>query len=244
MYGAAVSPGVYVAVFFVMAAGSTLQSSAGMGQGLLSAPLLRLLEPDLLPGPLVFAGFLTSVVLAFRNSRPRDAIEVIPALAGRFVGAAAAIALLAAMSDRGLTIAIGVAVLTLIALRLGGLKIPRSRASLAGAGLASGVSGTIASLGGAPMGLLFEQHTQARDFRGPMGAFQAIGGVMSVGLLTLAGEMDARVWGLALSLVPPLMVGWILARWVTPIVDRGFLSPIVLTVSSVSATVLLISEVF
>ena len=244
MYCAPVSPGVYVAVFVVMAAASTLQSSVGMGQGLLSAPLLRLLEPDLLPGPVVLAGFLTGVVLALRNSRPSDALEVIPALFGRFVGAALAVALLAALSDRGLTITIGVIVLVLVALRLAGLRIPRSRASLAGAGLVSGISGTIASLGGAPMGLLYEQHTRARDFRGPMGAFQAIGGVMSLFLLTVAGQMDADAWLLGLPLVPPLMVGWVLARWVTPIVDRGLLGPIVLIVSSASAMVLLISELF
>ena len=91
-----------------MVAGSTLQSSLGMGQGLLSAPLLRLLEPDLLPGPIVLAGFLTGTVLAIRNSKVADAHEVTPAIVGRFAGAGVAIALLAALSERGLTITIGV----------------------------------------------------------------------------------------------------------------------------------------
>jgi len=94
------------------------------------------------------------------------------------------------------------------------------------------------------MGLLYEQHARARDFRGPMGAFGLIGGVISVGLLIIAGQIDARAWSLGLALIPPLMIGWILARWVTPIVDRGLLSPLVLIVSSASAAVLLGSQVF
>ena len=321
---------MYLAVFIVMVAGSTLQSSVGMGQGLLAAPLLRLLEPDLLPGPIVLAGFLTGAVLAMRNSKrtdarevapallgrfvgagvaigllallsdrgltimigvivlalvaarltglkiPRkpatlagtgfvspivlagfltgavlamrnskrtDAREVAPALLGRFVGAGVAIGLLALLSDRGLTIMIGVIVLALVAARLTGLKIPRKPATLAGTGFVSGISGTIAALGGAPMGLLYEQHARARDFRGPMGVFQMIGGVASVLMLTVAGQMDGRAWALGFALLPPLMLGWLLARWVTPVVDRGLLGPVVLIMSGVSATALILSEV-
>ena len=234
---------MYIAVFLVMAAGSTLQSSVGMGQGLVAAPLLRLLEPDLLPGPIVIAGFLTSAVLAMRNSKPADAREVTPAIFGRFLGAGVAAAMLAALSERGLTITIGVIVLALVALRLIGLKIPRTPATLAGTGVVSGISGTIAALGGAPMGLLYEQHTRARDFRGPMGAFASIGGVISIGVLMVAGQIDGRSWVLGATLLPPLMLGWLLARWLTPIVDRGLLGPLVLTVSSVSASVLILSEV-
>jgi len=94
------------------------------------------------------------------------------------------------------------------------------------------------------MGLLYEQHARARDFRGPMGAFGLIGGIISLALLVIAGQMDQRAWLLGLSLVPPLAIGWVLARWVTPIVDRGLLGPLVLIVSSASATVLIVSEVF
>lgn len=238
------TPGVYLAVFVVVVAGSTMQSSVGMGQGLVSAPLLRLLEPDLLPGPIVLAGFLTGTVLAIRNSKVADAREVTPAILGRFAGAGVAIALLAALSERGLTIMIGVIVLVLVAARVCGLKIPRKPVTLAGTGFVSGISGTIAALGGAPMGLLYEQHARARDFRGPMGVFQMVGGAASVALLTIAGQMDGRAWALGLALLPPLMLGWLLARWVTPIVDRGLLGPLVLIVSGASATVLILSEVF
>ena len=235
--------GIYAVVFVVMVLGSTMQSSVGMGQGLVTAPLFRLLEPDLLPGPIVVAGVLTSAVLALRNSKRTDVPEVVPAIMGRFIGSGIAIALLAALSERGLTIAIGAIVLSLVALRIVGLKIPRSPASLAGTGLVSGISGTIAALGGAPMGLLYQQHAKARDFRGPMGIFLVVGSSVSLIFLVIAGELDSRSWLLSLTLIPPLVIGWISARWVTPIVDRGLLGPAVLFVSSASALALIISEV-
>lgn len=233
---------VYAAVFVVMVVASTVQSSVGMGQGLLSSPLLRLLHPELLPGPVVLAGFLTSFVLMLRNSRRSDVRETLPAIAGRAVGIGLAVALLAVLSERGLTLTIGGIVLLLVVLRLAGLKIERTPRALASAGIASGVGGAIAGLGGAPLGLLFEQHARARDFRGPMGVIMAVGGAITVVAFVLAGELDREGWLMGLALLPPIAVGWLLARWVTPIVDRGFLGPAVLIMSAGSATVLILGE--
>lgn len=241
-YSPGVSWQVYVAVFVVMVVASTVQSSVGMGQGLLSAPLLRLLHPELLPGPIVFAGFLTSVVLVIRNSQRSDVRETLPAIAGRIVGIGIAIGLLAILSEQGLTLTIGGIVLLMVALRLIGLKIERTPRTLAGAGVASGIGGTIAALGGAPLGLLFEQHARARDFRGPMGVIMAVGGAITVVSLSVAGEIDREGWLLGLALLPPVVLGWLLARWVTPIVDRGLLGPAVLIMSAGSASALILGE--
>lgn len=233
-----------MAVFVVMVVASTVQSSVGMGQGLLSAPLLRLLHPDLLPGPIVFAGFLTSVVLMLRNSRRSDVRETLPAIAGRIVGIGIAIGLLAVLSEQGLTITIGGIVLFMVALRLVGLRVERTPKVLGGTGVVSGIGGTIAGLGGAPLGLLYEQHARARDFRGPMGVIMAVGGAVTVLSLAVAGELDQEGWLLGLALLPPVALGWLLARWVTPIVDRGFMGPAVLAMSTGSAAVLILGELF
>lgn len=233
---------VYAAVFLVMVVASTVQSSVGMGQGLLSAPLLRLLHPELLPGPIVFAGFLTSVVLVLRNSRRDDVRETLPGIAGRVVGIGIAVGLLKVLSERGLTLTIGGIVLLLVGLRLVGLKIELTSRTLGGAGVASGIGGTIAALGGAPLGLLFEQHARARDFRGPMGVIMAVGGLITVVSLAAFGELDREGWLLGFALLPPIAIGWILARWATPVVDRGFLGPAVLIMSAGSASVLILGE--
>lgn len=238
------SLGVYIAVFVVMVIASTVQSSVGMGQGLLSAPLLRLLHPDLLPGPIVLVGLLTSIVLLMRNSERSDAVVVAPAIVGRVVGIGIAIVMLDVLSERGLTIAIGVLVLGLVVLRVSGVTVAMSQPTLATAGVASGVGGTIAALGGAPIGLLFEQHARARNFRGPMGIYMTVGGVMSVASLALAGKYADGGWLLGLALIPPVLLGWILAKWVTPIVDRGLMGRAVLIISAGSALTLILTELF
>ena len=162
---------------------STTQSSIGFGQGLIAAPILRLLEPDLLPGPLVISGLVVGLGVWARNSTRPDLPIVLPAVGGRIVGGFGAIALLLALSERGLSIAIGVMVMAFVLLRLLDVGIARSTPALVGTGVVSGVSGTIAALGGAPMALLYSQHAEARDFRGPMGWFTVLGTIVSPILL-------------------------------------------------------------
>lgn len=237
-----VSLTIYIAVFVVMVVASTVQASTGFGQGLVAAPLLRLLHPDLLPAPIVIVGLLVAISVAKRNSRRSDLPEIVPAVLGRFVGIGIAVALLAWLSEGGMSIAIGVIVLGFVALRLADVRIPRTRQSLVGAGVFSGIGGTIAALGGAPMALLYQQHAEARDFRGPMGAYTVVGSVLTVIVLTVIGELDGDAAILGLLLVPPVIVGMTLARWVTPIIDRGYLRPLVLGLSAVSATGLILGE--
>jgi uncharacterized membrane protein YfcA len=233
---------VYAGVFAVLIVGSTVQASVGMGQGLVSAPLLRLLHPDLLPGPIVMAGFFVSVGLAVANSRRSDVGEVTPALVGRTAGIGIALVLLATLSERGLTVVIGGIVLVLVALRVIGLQVARTPRTLLATGVVSGVGGTIAGLAGAPMGLLYEQHARARDFRGPMGIYLSVGAFITVVLLVVFGELNGDDFWLGMALLPPILVGLVLARWVTPIVDRGLLKPAVFGLSAASATVLILGE--
>lgn len=235
--------GTYILVFGVLLVGSTVQSAAGFGNGLIAAPLLRLLHPELLPGPIVLAGLVVSISVFVRNSRRSDLPIVAPAVLGRIVGTVVAIGLLAALSDRGLSIAIGLIVLTFALLRIAGVQIERTTPTLGAAGLVGGVGGTIAALGGAPMALLYEQHAQARDFRGPMGWYTVVGGSASVALLLVSGELDSEGLRLGLALMPPVAVGLFISRWVTPIIDRGFLRPLVLGLSIFSALALLAGEI-
>ena len=236
------SIGVYLAVCGVLLVASTVQSSAGFGHGLIAAPVLRLLHPDLLPGPIVVAGFAVAIGVARRNSKRADLPEMVPALSGRVVGNVIAVVLLSLLSDRGLSVAIGVIVLAFVGLRYAGVGIPRTNTSLAGAGVVSGVGGTIAALGGAPMALLYEQHTSARDFRGPMGWYTFFGSGLSVATLAVTGVYDSDAIRNAALLLPPIAVGWSLARWGTPLLDRGYLRPLVLGLSATSAAALVIGE--
>ncbi|MEM7091414.1 MAG: sulfite exporter TauE/SafE family protein [Actinomycetota bacterium] len=236
------STGVYIGVLAVMFVAATVNASTGFGQGLIAAPLFRLLHPELLPVPIVVVGLIVTLKVLRQDTRLSDVRQVVPALAGRVFGIGIALFLLATLSEVGLSVAVGVIVLAFALLRLSGLRIPQTNRSLGGAGVVSGVGGTIAALGGAPMALLYVQHAEARDFRGPIAAYTVIGSSMGLLALIIAGEFDREAFGLVLRLLPAVLLGMVASRWVTPIIDRGYLRPLVLALSGTSALVLIASS--
>jgi len=236
--------GVYIAVFVIAFVAATVQGSTGFGNGLIAAPFFRLLHPELLPAPIVLVSLIVTLWVLRNNTRLSDVRDVSPALVGRFVGIGIAILLLARLSQRGLSVLIGAIVFTFVVLRLTDLQLKRTRPILVGAGVASGVGGAIAALGGAPMALLYVQDSEARDFRGPLAAYTFIGSGVTAVALAVAGEVDGEALRLAAALVPAVLLGLVASRWATPIIDRGYLRPLVLALSGSSALVLMLTQAY
>ena len=56
----------------ITTAGATLQGAVGFGLGLLSVPLLILIEPDFIPGPLILAAFFLNILVSLRERQSVD----------------------------------------------------------------------------------------------------------------------------------------------------------------------------
>src|SRR5688572_3645039 len=62
-----------IAANAIMAIASALQASIGIGLALLAVPLLALIDPNLVPGPMLLAGALLAITSAYRE---RHAVDV------------------------------------------------------------------------------------------------------------------------------------------------------------------------
>jgi hypothetical protein len=79
-----------LAVGAIVAAGAALQASVGIGFAVLAAPLLVILAPERVPGPMLLLGFLVSRCFVRHVDKSRAALK--RAVLG--VSAVAALALL------------------------------------------------------------------------------------------------------------------------------------------------------
>ena len=57
----------YILVYLVLIIGSCLQSVIGFGLGLLGAPLIFLIMPELVPGPMILNALLLTTLLAVKH---------------------------------------------------------------------------------------------------------------------------------------------------------------------------------
>ena len=105
------SPLEIAAVFAVVAAAACIQGAIGFGMALIAAPLLVLIEPALVPGPLISSSLVLVSLIALRDRAHVDFRTVRFSMAGNIVGAFTGASVLALLDPRGFAVLLGLLVL-------------------------------------------------------------------------------------------------------------------------------------
>ena len=224
-----------------MAAAAALQSGLGFGMNLLAAPLVALVEPRLVPGPLLVAAIALTLFIARRERADVDWSGMRWVMGGRLPGTVLGALFVASISTSGIAIAVGVAVLLAAALAAIDLGLRLTPATLLGAGLVSGFSGTVSSIGGPPLAVVYAGQPGA-VIRGTLSVIFVVGGFVSAGALALVGKLGGAELELALLLLPPVIVGFFSSRRFASHLDAGRMKAAVLTVSVLGAIAVIASE--
>lgn len=233
------SPMLLSAIFVIVFFAAIVQFGLGMGFGLAAAPLLALLDPELVPAPTLFIGFMTSALGAMREREAIIWAEVANASFGRVVGVLAATLLLAGLQDREtFMLVFGVMVAIAVFLSLAGWRLPYTRASLVTMALVSGLMGTITSVGAPPLAIVY-QDRKASEARPTLAAFFAIGCAISLTGLYASGWASTKDFVLALLMVPAMLAGLVASRILKGRFDARF-RPALLAISGMAAIMLII----
>ncbi|WP_328796665.1 sulfite exporter TauE/SafE family protein [Halosaccharopolyspora lacisalsi] len=219
--------------------GALVQGTVGFGMNLVAAPLLAIIDPVLVPVPLLLVASVFAVLAMLRERGELDWHGVSWGVVGRVPGTALGVAALALLPPRGLGILIGVAVLVSVGLSLLSWSPRPTRPALVTAGVASGTFGTAAALGGPPIALIY-QHVHGTKVRPTLGAYFAIGSLLSIVGLSLGGQLGPESLLAALVLFPFALVGFALSGPLRGVLDAGRTRPALLMVATVGAVVLLL----
>jgi len=221
----------------VILTGTVVQGSIGFGVALLSAPLLYLVDPRLVPVPMIVVGMTVPTLLLLREHRHVDPREVLRVLPGIGAGVVAAGVVLAWISTATLELLFGVLVLLAVALSVG-VPPPRhpGRVALFLAGAVAGFMSTTTSIGGPPLALVFQRRSGGH-LRGTLSACFVPIGALSLVALWFAGHLQTPQVVAGASLVPAVIAGIGASRYTARALDRGWLRTAVLCVSTVAGVV-------
>src|SRR3954453_7648394 len=123
------NPGGVALLAVVVVLGSTMQGLVGLGLNLVSAPIVTMVAPSLMPEPpLVLAVLLPFLTLA-RSHEGIDWGGLAWVLPARVPGVVLGVAFLAAFSDRAVAVAVGVMVLLAVLVSLAPLEVPVRRST-------------------------------------------------------------------------------------------------------------------
>ncbi|MEM9035033.1 MAG: sulfite exporter TauE/SafE family protein [Actinomycetota bacterium] len=227
-----------VASLFVLV-GAIVQGSVGFGLGLVSAPVLALIDQRFVPvTPLLLATALT-VVVAYREREHIAGRALTWAWIGRVPGTALGLVAVTVFSGDAAAVIFGMGLLAAVLMTGSGRRLDHTRPTLFGAGVLSGVMATAVSVGGPPIALVLID-LPPRRLRGTLSVFFGVGATASLILLALVGQVTRTALVATAALAPAMVVGLIIAAPVTARVPAPRLVSLALTVSAGSAIALVL----
>jgi uncharacterized membrane protein YfcA len=225
------------------ALGAVVQGSVGFGLSLAAVPILILIDPRLVPGPVLCVAIVLTLLIARRERRSIDLYGVTWGLAGRLPGTALGATLLVMLPRDKLSLAFGVLVLLAVAMSASRLRVRATAFSLVAAGLLSGVMGTTAAIGGPPIALVL-QHSPGARLRGTLSGFFLVGASVSLLALVVVGRFGREELLLAAALLPGILVGYMISGWTARWLDRGYTRLALLAVATAAAILVIVRQLW
>lgn len=223
-------------------AGAAVQTTVGLGLGLVAAPVISFLDPRLMPGSVLIAAVLLPMLTLLQEWRQVDWRGVAWGLPARLPGTIVGVWVVAALPPETLAGVVGAMVLGAVVLSVWSFRVRISPVSLMAAGCLSGITGTATSVGGPPIALLYQNEPPPR-VRATLAAFFLFGAAFSLVALTVGGQLDTRTVAAGLAAVPCVGVGFGLGNGLRRWVGTARLRTAMLCVVAASAVGLLVKAV-
>jgi uncharacterized protein len=196
-----------VLAMMAVAAGAAVQAAIGMGLNLFTVPLLALIDPVFVPGPVLMHSFLLSCAASYRLRADIDWRELGISVGGLVAGTVAGVAALAVVSADKLPQVFGCLVVVAVAVTAAGLHVRPTPSTLVGASTIAGAMGTVAGVHGPPIGLLYQRESPSRVRSALLPFFVAANGLSLIALAAIGRFGWPELYASAL-LVPGLVTGF------------------------------------
>ena len=231
--------GAIALIALAVLVGAFVQAVVGLGVGLVTAPLVAVLEPSLMPALPLWFGLLVSGLSLAGERRHIDWHAISWTLPARAVGTLPGVWLVLVFSSREIGIAVAVMVLVAVLLSWHTVDVPVNRGSMLGAGFTAGISGTATSIAGPPVALLF-QHRHPSEVRSTLAVFFFAGVGLSLAALAATGALPLASLVVAGAVSPFLLAGLWAGTRLRGSLPREQFRIGVLVVCAVSAVALLV----
>ena len=209
---------VVLVIGLVVTLGAYVQAVVGLGLGLLSAPVVALVEPSMVPVLTLWLALLISGLNLLDEHEHIDWRSTAWSLPARVPGTVLGAWLVASFTEEQIGVALAVMVLVAVALTIHTVDVPLNPATLATAGFVAGATGTATSVGGPPIALLY-QHGNPQVVRATLSVFFFVGVILSLSGLAIAGSLDREPSVLALAMSPVVVIGYVVGRRTRGLVD-------------------------
>lgn len=231
----------FIGIYLILVVGACLQCVIGFGFGLLCAPLVFFLAPELVPGAMILNALALTAILTFKHIRNVHLKQTVFAIIGGTIGILAARKVMMHIDQSEYQLLFGASILLAVALSLVGFAPRVGRWSNLIAGITAGFMGTTTASGGAPMGLLY-QSAERSHIKANLSVFFVYINLFGFIALWTAGAVGETDLKLFLEYFPAVLCGWGISHFVNRNIQEKVIRIIILVVATFSGAFLLISS--
>ncbi|SFA82725.1 hypothetical protein SAMN03159496_00607 [Rhizobium sp. NFR07] len=228
----------FVLASVVVFAGSMLQAVTGFGFAMFAAPLLAVISPELVPGPVLLLTLIFTMGVIRREWENVDWPGVGWILLGRLPFTLLAVLVMGYISKDTTTVVFAIFVLSGVVLSLTPVRIAPSAPALIITGGLAGFFGTITSIGAPPLALIY-QHQKSSTVRGTLAVNIVVGCAFSLAMLVVFGNLSREDLLQASALVPASLIGLFASSLIVRRVNDAILRRLLLAIVASAAVFVL-----
>ena len=226
------------AVVFISA---FVQGSTSMGFALILVPVLALMQPDMIPGALLYLMLPLNAYVALRERRDIDFHGAGWITFGRLFGTFAGLLVLLILSSYWLNMVVGISTILAVAASLLAPEFTPGRKALTLTGLVTGITETATGIGGPPLALAY-QHAPVSRLRSTVALCFLVGEIISLVVLVASGSIGFKHLEFALWCSPALLAGMLDSHLVHARLNQRALRLGVLLFAAVSGVVVILAQ--
>jgi uncharacterized membrane protein YfcA len=223
----------------IVTLGSIIQGSVGFGLGPFAVPLLFLINPVFVPGPLILAALLLTMLMFLRERADVDFKGLKWAIVGRVLGTLIGAFVLTMISASHMVVLLAGLVILAVLINASGIRVKAVSWTILSAGTLSGFMAIVAAIGGAPMALIYQDEA-GPTIRSTLAGIFVIGIILALISLIVIGKFGYTEFIAALWMMPGIIVGFYISSRTKKYLDRGYIRTAVLIVSALAAIVLIV----
>lgn len=215
------------------------QGCSGMGFAMLSAPIVTLFAPGLIPVLLLVLMIPLNAYIGWRERAAIDWRGVKLISVGRFLGTFLGLWILLVINLYQLSLLIGWSTLIAAVVAMLSPSFDLGRTGLGLVGLITGVTETSTGVGGPPLALAY-QHKSGAILRSTVALCFLVGEVISLIVLMIGGKVGSDTLLVSVQMLPFLVLGSYASKFVHHRLDGPLLRYLVLGFSSISGIVVIL----
>lgn len=219
---------------------SAVQTMFGFGLALIAVPLLMLIDPKMVPAPIVIIAAIQLSVTTYQYWHDINWQMLKLALIARIPGTLLAMFFISYFGELVIKLGIALAVLIAVVVSLCKIRAEPNQTNHIIAGFLCGITGTAAGIGGPPIALIY-QHQQGDMIRANLSGFFLVGSIISLVAMSLVGYVSSSSYWYALAFLPCTLIGIVIGRQLKKYVKPHIMRTAILILCSLSSIAVILT---